>query len=181
MQSQIPPVYYIVFTAITSLGVLMQAFVLLGMFLALRRTMSKLHALTDELRPHVVPLVATTRNLVEESAPKIKNLVEDSTPKIKVAVNDLVEVTHKLRTEVDHVSATLDEVLKKANAQANRVDEMVTAGIDSAAHAIQAVQQVVSVPVRQASALFAGLKAGFDVLRGRNHNHYRPADEDYGE
>jgi activator of 2-hydroxyglutaryl-CoA dehydratase len=168
--SQLPPIYYIIFTGITCLGVLLQAFVLLGMFLALRRMMAKLHAITDELRPHLGPIIATTRNVIEESAPKIK-----------VAVNDVVEVTHKVRTEADHVSATLDEVLKKANAQANRVDGMVTAGIDSAAHATHAVQHAISVPVRQASALFAGLKAGFDVLLRRNHSSSRPVDDGYGE
>ncbi|MBV8436525.1 MAG: hypothetical protein JOY95_03335 [Silvibacterium sp.] len=170
MHSQLPPIYYIIFTGITCFGVLLQAFVLLGMFLALRRMMAKIHVITDELRPHLLPIVSTTRNVVEESAPKIK-----------VAVNDLVDVTRKLRTETDHVSATLDGLLNRANAHANRVDEMVTAGIDSAAHAKHAVQHAVSVPIRQASALFAGLKAGFDVLRGKNHSGSQPTDDGYGE
>ncbi|MBV8488538.1 MAG: hypothetical protein JO161_09695 [Planctomycetaceae bacterium] len=140
-----------------------------------------MQAITDELRPHLMPIVSTTRNIIEESAPKIKSVVAESAPKIKVAVNDMVEVTHKVRTEADHVSATLDEFLKKANAQATRVDGIVTAGIDSAAHATNAVQHAISVPVRQASAVVAGLKAGFDVLLGRNHSSYRPVDEGYGE
>lgn len=170
MHSQLPPIYYIIFTGITCFGVLLQAFVLLGMFLALRRMMAKLHVITDELRPHLLPIVSTTRNVIEESAPKVK-----------VAVSDMVEVTHKLRTEANHVTATVDEVLRKANTQANRVDEMVTAGFDSAAHATHAVQHAISVPVRQASAVFAGLKAGFDVLLRRDHSSNRPVDDGYGE
>jgi methyl-accepting chemotaxis protein len=180
MHSQLPPVYYIIFTGITCFGVLMQAFVLLGMFIILRRVMAQMHAITEELRPHLALIVSTTRNIIEESAPTIKNVIQDSAPKIKTAVNNVTEVTHKVRTEADHVSATLDELLQKANAQANRVDEIVTAGIDSAAHATHAVQNVITAPVRQASALFAGLKAGFDVLRGRNHSAYPPADDSYG-
>jgi methyl-accepting chemotaxis protein len=166
MHSQLPPIYYIIFTGITCFGVLMQAFVLLGMFLVLKRTMDKMHAVTEELRPHLLPAVSTARNIIEESAPRIK-----------VAVNDVVEMTHKVRIEVDHVSATVDDLLKKANAQANRVDEMVTASIDSASHATHAVQHAFSVPVRQASALFAGLKAGFEVLRRKNHSERPPEDE----
>ena len=181
MQSQLPPIYYVIFTGVTMLAVLLQALVLLGMFLALRKALTKMLAITDELRPHIVPIIATTRNIVEESAPKIKDVIHETAPKIKAAVNDVAEVTHKVRTEVDHVSMTLDELLKKANAQASRVDEMVSAGIDSAAHATHAVQHVISVPVRQASALFAGLRAGFDVLRGRNHSAYTPSDDGYGE
>jgi hypothetical protein len=170
MHSQLPPIYYIVFTAITCVGVLLQAGVLLGMYLALRRTTIKLHALTDELRPHIVPAVSTARNLVEDAAPKLK-----------VAAANIMEASQTLRTQAEHVTATLDDVLSKANVQANRVDEMVTASIDSAAYATHAVQHAFSVPVRQASALFAGLRAGFEVLRGRNHSSPGSTNDGFGK
>ncbi|HZD50648.1 MAG TPA: hypothetical protein VE178_18030 [Silvibacterium sp.] len=170
MHSQLPPIYYIFFTAITSLGVLMQAAVLLAMYLAVRRLTVRLHVITDELRPHVLPTVAIAHDLIEEVAPKLK-----------VAATNVMEASHVLRTEADHVNVTLDEILKKASVHANRVDEMVTASIDSAAHATQAVQHAFSVPVRQVSALFAGLKAGFDVLRGGNHSSPRPVEDEFGE
>ena len=166
MQSQLPPIYYIIFTAVTSFGVLLQAFVLLAMFLAVRRLTNRVHAITDQLQPHLLPTVATARNLVE-----------DVSPKLKVATTNILEASHTLRRQADHVTATLDDLLAKTEAQANRVDEIVTASIDSASHATQAVQHAFSVPVRQASALFAGLKAAFDVLRGKNHSQRPPEDE----
>ena len=169
MESQLPPIYYIIFTAITSLGVLMQAAVLLAMYLAVRRLTNRLHSLTDELQPHILPTVAAARNLVE-----------DISPKLKVATTNIVEASHTLRRQADHVTATLDDLLEKTTAQANRVDEIVTASIDSASHATQAVQHAFSVPVRQASALVAGLKAGFEVLRGKN-NTRRPPEDEYCE
>ena len=170
MASQLPPIYYIIFTAVTSLGVLLQAFVLLAMFLAVRRLANRVHALTDQLEPHLVPTVATARNLIE-----------DVSPKLKVASTNIVEASQSLRRQADHVTVTLDDLLEKTTAQANRVDEIVTASIDSAAHATHAVQHAFSVPVRQASALFAGLKAGFDVLRSDRHSSRRPAEDEYGE
>jgi len=170
MHSQLPPIYYIIFTGITCFGVLMQAFVLLGMFLAVRRLTQRIHVITDELRPHVLPTMVTARNLIEDVAPKVK-----------VISSDAVEVSRTVRREVDNVSATMDDVLKRAATQANRVDEMVSASIDSAAHATHAVQHAFSVPVRQASALFAGLKAGFEVLRSKNHSERRPPEDEYCE
>lgn len=169
MHSPLPPIYYIIFTAITSLGVLLQAFVLLAMYIAVRSATKKLHEVTDELRQHALPTVATARNLLE-----------DISPKLKVASTNLVEASHTLRHQADRVTATLDDLLNKTSAQANRVDEIVTASIDSAAHATQAVQHAFSVPVRQASAVLAGLKAGFEVLRGKNHATPRVEDE-FGE
>jgi hypothetical protein len=168
MASQLPPIYYIIFTAVTSLGVLLQAFVLLAMYLAIRRTTTKLHEVTDELRQHVLPGVATARSLLE-----------DISPKLKVASSNLVEASALLRQQADHVSETVDTLLDMTTKQAVRVDEIVTASIDSAAHATNAVQHAFSVPVRQAFALFAGIKAGFDVLRGKNHAP--PVPDDFGE
>ena len=169
MHSQLPPIYYIIFTGITCFGVLLQAFVLLGMYLAVRRLANRLHAITNELEPHIVPTVAAARNLVE-----------DVSPKLKIASTNILEASHTLRRQADHVTETLDDLLEKTMAQANRVDEIVSASIDSASHATQAVQHAFSVPVRQATALFAGLKAGFEVLRGRNHSH-RPPDDEFSE
>jgi hypothetical protein len=168
MQSQIPPVYYIIFTAITSLGVLLQAAVLLGMFLAVRRLTTRVHALTDQLEPHIVPAAAAARSLIE-----------DVSPKVKVAATNIVEASHLLRQQAGHVTTALDDLLNKTTAQADRVDKLVSAGIDSASHATQTVQHAFSVPVRQASAVFAGLKAGFVVLRGKNH--VSPPPDDFGE
>jgi hypothetical protein len=168
MQSQLPPIYYIIFTAVTSLGVLLQAAVLLAMYLAVRRLANRLHAITDEIQPHILPTVATTRNLIE-----------DVSPKLKIASTNLVAASQSLRQQADHVNTTIDDLLKKTAVQADRVDEIVTAGLDSATHATQAVQHAVSVPIRQASALFAGLKAGFEVLRGKNH--VPRVDDDFGE
>jgi methyl-accepting chemotaxis protein len=170
MASQLPPIYYIIFTVITSLGVLMQAAVLLAMYLAVRRLTNRLHSITDELQPHIVPTVAAARNLME-----------DISPKLKVATTNIVEASHTLRRQADHVTATLDDLLEKTTAQANRVDEIVTASIDSASHATQAVQHAFAVPIRQASALFAGLKAGFDVLRGDRNSSRRPPEDEYCE
>ena len=169
MHSPLPPIYYIIFTAVTSIGVLLQAFVLLGMYLAVRRLANRLHAITDELQPHIVPTVAAARTLIE-----------DVSPKLKVASTNILEASHTLRHQADHVTETLDDLLDKTKVQANRVDEIVTASIDSASHATQAVQHAFSVPVRQASAVFAGIKAGFDVLRGKNHSTPRVEDE-FGE
>jgi hypothetical protein len=170
MASQLPPIYYIIFTAVTSLGVLLQACVLLAMYLALRRTTTKLHEVTDELKQHVLPTIATARSLFE-----------DVSPKLKVASTNLVEASQSLRQQASHVSSAVDDVLNMTTAQAARVDEIVTASIGSAAHATQAVQHAFSVPVRQASALFAGLKAGFEVLRGKNNQPTHSSGKDFGE
>jgi methyl-accepting chemotaxis protein len=156
MQMQLPQIYYIIFTAITALGVLLQAFVLLGMYLAIRQSMKKLHEITEELRVNLLPTVSAARRLIE-----------DLSPKLKIASSNLVEVSHTLRHESKHISAALDDVVSKTTAQATRVNEMLSGILDSVEHASTVVQHSVSVPMRHVSGIMAGLKAGFDVLRGK--------------
>ncbi|HEX3985203.1 MAG TPA: hypothetical protein VHX13_01235 [Acidobacteriaceae bacterium] len=156
MQTQLPQIYYIIFTAITALGVLLQAFVLLGMYLAIRQSTKKLHEITDEVRNHLIPTMSAARRLID-----------DVSPKLKIASSNLVEASHTLRHEANHVSTTVDDLLDKTTAHATRVNEMLSAVLDSVEHATEAVKHSVERPYRRVSGIMAGLKAGFDVLCNR--------------
>ncbi len=147
---------YILFTAVTALGVLLQALVLLGMFVALKGALTRLNEVSRLAQEHAIPTLASVRHLVEEVAPKLKS-----------AADNVVEASQRLKTESAHVNETVDDLLKKAEDQARRVDEMVTATLNTIAHATAAMQRVVSVPARQVGAVLSGLRAGFDVLRGK--------------
>lgn len=154
MQTQLPTIYYIIFTAVTAAGVVLQALVLLGMFLAIRKSMQKMHETTDELKVHVVPAAAAARRLIE-----------DISPKLKIASTNLVEASHSLRHQANHINATVDDVLNKTTAHVAHVDEMVGAIFTSVNHASTALQHAVAAPYKQFSGIVAGVKAGFSVLR----------------
>jgi hypothetical protein len=156
MQAQLPQIYYIIFTAITALGVLLQACVLLGMFIALRKATKKFHEVTDEVRTNLVPTIASTRRLIE-----------DLSPKLKIATTNLVEASHAVRHEAAHISETVDDVLDKTTIQVERVNRMLIAILNSVEHATTVVQHSVDAPLRRVSGIMAGLKAGFDVLLRR--------------
>ncbi len=55
MQPQTEQIVWIVFTAVTSIGVLIQAFVLLAMFFAVKKTAAEVHELSDQLKQHLFP------------------------------------------------------------------------------------------------------------------------------
>jgi hypothetical protein len=77
------------------------------------------------------------------------------------------------------VAAAVDDLLKKAAVQADRVDEMVTGTLNSVAHATATMQKAVSGPVRQVGAVLNGLRAGFDVLRSKEREVHASADGDH--
>jgi methyl-accepting chemotaxis protein len=151
---QLPEAVYIIFTAVTAAGVLLQAFVLLGIFLSVKKSLGKLQAFTERAEKNLDPILSTTRHLLE-----------DVSPKLKVAAQNLVDVSHTLREQSNHLGETVDEILHKTQAQAERVDEMVTGTLNTVAHASATVQSAVSTPLRHVVGVFNGFRAGFDVLR----------------
>jgi hypothetical protein len=165
MHHDIPVWVYVTIAAVTAGAVLMQALVLLGMLFALKAAVRRLNEVTEKAEEHALPLLATSRSLLEEVSPKLK-----------VAAQNVLEVSQTLRTETVKVAGSVDDLLKKAAVQADRVDEMVTGTLNSVANATASVQKAVSGPVRQVGAVLNGLRAGLDVLRnkGREGNHASP-------
>lgn len=149
----LPPIYYIIFTAITAAAVLLQALVMLGLFLVFKKAIGKLIATSDEMKEHALPLVASTRSLVE-----------DISPKLKTTTSNLMEVSQTLRQQAGHVNETLDVLLEKTNSQIRRVDEMVTGTFNTVDHATKTLESAVATPLRFMSGMVRGVKAGIEVL-----------------
>jgi predicted transcriptional regulator len=162
MHSQLPPIYYIVFTAITAFAVLLQALVLLAIFFAMLKSMQKLHGLLDEIKGKALPVLSTTQSLLE-----------DVSPKLKIATTNLTEVSHTLRHQANHVNETVELLLDKTNDQIGRVDEMVTATLDALNQASRAVETAVALPARRVSSVIQGVRAGMGVLLGKK-SHSSP-------
>lgn len=152
MQTQ--QIVWIIFTAVTAVGVLMQAFVLLAIFFIVKKTTGEVQEFSDQLRQHLIPTISTARNLIE-----------DISPKIKVASSNLVEVSSILRSQAEHIDKTVGHVVDTAQAQVTRVDQAATALFDGITQATAAVQHGIATPLKQLSGVLNGLRAGLDVFR----------------
>ncbi len=162
---QTPQIVFIIFTAVTSVGVLIQAFVLLGMYFAVKKTTNEVHELSDQLKQHLVPTLSIARNLIE-----------DISPKVKVATSNLVEASSILRSQTEQINKTVTQVADAAHAQVTRVDEMATAVLDGITQATAVVQHGISTPLKQITAVLNGLRAGLDVLRKKDQPTHVASD-----
>lgn len=162
-------VILIIFTAVTSIGVLLQASVLAAIYFGARRALRRANELTEQMSTHVLPALATTRSLLE-----------DISPKLKVASTNLVESSHTIRHQTQHIDRTVEELVEKARHQVDRVDDMVAGTLDGILRATSALQHGVSVPVRRISGILAGVRAGIDSLRsgGRDSRIHDTAARD---
>lgn len=157
MSAEIPSYVYVVFlvfTAATAVGVLIQAAVLLGMFFGLSRLQAKIETILTHMTEHALPLIASTKVAMNELSPKVK-----------IIADNLVEVSETLKQESKTIKVSVDDVLNKTRAQTARVDEMVSGTLDGISHAGAAIQHGIEVPLRQIQGVLNGLKAGFGVLR----------------
>jgi methyl-accepting chemotaxis protein len=175
MSHNIPEWVYILFTAVTALGVVLQAGALLGMLFALKGSLKRVDEISKKAEEIAVPAFESTRDLLKDVAPKLKvaaqNLLEVS--------ETAKEVSNTVRAESTQLAVALNDVMARASVQVERVDEMVTGTLSSVAHATATLQKAVSGPARQVGALLSGLRAGFDVLRKKDVEVHASADGDH--
>ncbi|HTV05890.1 MAG TPA: hypothetical protein VME86_11030 [Acidobacteriaceae bacterium] len=147
------PTYYIVFTAVTAAAVLLQALVLLAIYIAIRRVSGAVNEALGEVKTKALPVI--------ESA---QNLLNDVSPKLKITTTNLTEVSETLRKQAGHVNATIESLLGKTNLQINRVDEMVGGTLDVLGQVFKAIDSAFSLPARRVSGIMHGFRVGMEVL-----------------
>jgi hypothetical protein len=193
---QIPEWLYIAFFIVTAIGVGLQAVAMLGIMFAIRGAVKQVREVSTMAEEHIVPAVVSAKSLIEEIGPKVKVAAENSVALSQKAIEisqrvsqigerashaseHVAAIAETARQQSAHVSETLNDILRKTEAQAERVDEMVTGTLDTISHATATWQRTVSVPWRRVSAVLNGVRAGFDVLRSREREVHVAADGDH--
>src|SRR5208283_5976597 len=96
-------------------AMLVQAIALLAAFLVMRKATRSMTAKVEEVRASVLPLIATSRDLLARLAPRIDS-----------ASADLAAIAHTLRTKTSEFESTADEIVARARTQAGRLDSILT-------------------------------------------------------
>jgi hypothetical protein len=87
-----------------------------------------------------------------------------------------VQTTSAVRSGVQHIDATVNDVMDRARLQVIRADEMLTRTFDRVEHTSDVVTKTVVSPVRQVSGIVRGVTAGVEFFlgnRGRKNGDSR--------
>jgi hypothetical protein len=146
------------FIALTSAAIVLQALVLLGIFLSLRKTSSKVDSLTSELRTRALPAIESAQSLITTSAPQLEEIVGN------------VHATSVLvRGQVERLDHTVTDIIDRTRLQVIRADELVTRTLDRVEDTTETLQHTVVSPVRQLTGIMQGVSVGLGALfRARN-------------
>jgi hypothetical protein len=157
----------IVFVAVAAVSMLLHASVMVAVFIGARKAQKKVEDLVDDFRLHALPVIISSREVLNEVSPKLKVITEN-----------LVAASTTLRTKADQVSGLVGDVTSRAQVQALRVDGMVKATLDQVTFAAHAIEHGLAMPVRQVNGLLNGLRAGVDVMLKKTPGTHRDPEDD---
>ena len=157
MQDPVIP-YLLALTIIIGVAVLFFIGVLAVLAGTILKTRKRIHQAIEqyekEIAPHIVPMVKSARSTVDSLGPKLKHITEN-----------MVEVSDILRSETQHITVSLSDVVERTHQQAARVDHIVSSTLNGIGHATAAVQEGLSAPIRHINGVIEGIRAGFGSLR----------------
>jgi methyl-accepting chemotaxis protein len=148
------------FVALTGAAVVLQAGLLAAMYLAMRKTSTRMESLAEEVKTKALPTLETTQSMLAEIRPKVE-----------VIADNLMATSTVVRDEAQRIDAAVNDLVDRARLQVIRADDMLTRTLDRVEETSEIVQKTVTSPVRHVSGVIKGVTAGLEFLignRGKN-------------
>lgn len=159
------------FIALTAFAVLIQAGILVALYLAVRKSTARMEAMTLEMKDKAIPALETAQSMLVQLRPRIETM----------AVN-LSESTTLVRSQIGRIDATLSDALDRTRLQVIRADELLNRTMDKVEETSEVVHKTVVSPLRQVSGLMSAISTGVEVFFGQKRRQPRngmgvPQDE----
>jgi hypothetical protein len=159
------------FIAATAFAVVLQALILVALYLAMRKSTAKMEALALEVTSKTLPTVETLHGMLVELRPKIE-----------IITTNLSDSTNLVRNQLGRIDATLTDALDRTRLQVIRADELLNRTMDKVEDTTDIVHRTVVSPLRQVNGLMAAVTTGVEVLFGQKKRHRKngagvPQDE----
>jgi len=147
--------WLVLFVAVTSGAVLLQAMILVALYYALRKSSARMEALAAEIHAKALPTMDTVQTFLVEARPKIETLTAN-----------VSESSTLVRNQLARFDTTLTDVLDRTRLQVIRADELLNRTLDRVEETSDVVHKTVISPLRQVNGLMAALSTGFEVFLG---------------
>jgi hypothetical protein len=147
--------YLPIFVGVTAVAVVIQAGILVALYVAVRQTTSRMETLATEVKDKVLPTADTAQSIMLDLRPKIDNIA-----------NNVSETSTVVRGQLERIDATVTDVVDRTRLQVIRADELLNRTMDRIEETTDVVHRTVVSPVRQLSGLIQGLTAGVEFLFG---------------
>jgi hypothetical protein len=147
--------YLPIFVGVTAAAVVIQAGILVALYVAVRQTTSRMETLATEVKDKVLPTANTAQSIMLDLRPKLDTIA-----------NNVSETTTVVLGQLERIDATVSDVVDRTRLQVIRADELLNRTMDRIEETTDVVHRTVVSPVRQLSGLIQGLTAGVEFLFG---------------
>jgi hypothetical protein len=154
--------YLPIFIGVTAAAVVIQAGILVALYLSVRQTSARLEALATEVKTKVLPVAEAAHSMLVEFRPPLQTLL-----------TNVSESSTKVRNQIERLDATVADAIDRTRLQVIRADELLNRTLDRVENTTNLVHKTVVSPVRQLAGLVQGITSGVEFLigakrRGRN-------------
>lgn len=159
------------FILLTALAVLLQAGILVGLYLAVRKTTERVEALTSQVTTRVLPTLETAQEMLVELRPRVLDII-----------TNVEHSTRMARAQMERIDVTVSDIVDRTRLQVIRADELVNRTLDRVEETTDMVHRTVVSPIQKLSGILQGLSAGLEYFLGRKRRQPRdgmgvPQDE----
>ena len=149
-------------------GVLIAQTILLLVFIvAFRRWSNRMNTLVDQLSRNVEPVLQAASELLTDSREKIASLT-----------GNLNEISLLAKNQMTRLDGFLQDTTERAQLQVLRLDDLISDTMTRVQQTTEAIQQGVLTPIRELTAVVAGVRASLDFLFRRNRKTVERATQD---
>jgi hypothetical protein len=160
--------YLPIFIGCTAAAVVIQAGILVAMYLAVRQSAERMEALATEVRTKILPAAEIAHSMLLEFRPHLQTLV-----------TNITESSILVRAQIERLDATVNDAIDRTRLQVIRADELLNRTLDRVESTTDMVHKTVVSPVRQLSGLVQGITSGLEFLiGGRRKRNGVPVPQD---
>jgi hypothetical protein len=149
-----------IFIAVTAGAVVVQAGILIALYLTVRKSTAKMEAIATEVTSKALPTVETVQSMLVELRPRIETLTAN-----------VSESSTVVRAQLGRIDATLTDALDRARLQVIRADELLNRTMDRVEETSEIVHKTVVSPLRQVNGLMTAISTGVEVFLGGKRRH----------
>ena len=142
-----------IFIAVTTFAIVIQAGILVGLYLAVRKSTAKMEGIAEDLKSKAIPTLDTVQSFLVEARPKLDTVT-----------TNVSESSALVKNQLARIDATLTDALDRTRLQVIRGDELLSRTLDRVEQTSEIVHKTVVSPVRQISGLVQGITVGLEFL-----------------
>jgi hypothetical protein len=144
------------FVIVAALALVIQAAMLFAMFRLMKFMLSKIEQIESGVREHLNPVLDSVRAVTASTREPINTILAN-----------LIEVTGIVKQRAASADAVAAEVMERARLEIIRVDELITGIVGRVERAADAAERGVLAPLREVSAIIAGIRSGIGFFFAR--------------